>query len=649
MSKITIIGGDLIEEIGGSYKIFAKEGYEISSNKEVIFNATDGILYGTNGEAPAFNNTIVDFYIDVFRSKLQIPDNYGLKDSDFKGTFGFDRYNETTSGKGKQSLSGFEEMGFNGNKYYVPWLCLWPPKKDLGKITDIDKNYIPVTNGKLTFKICEGKVKSGTAKFTISSNHPNIKIDGSEKVQKQGAINSTLDLTISCEGILEKDVDIEIKNETGIVVGKIKVIKNNIIYIANAKFITVMEEEKTTTNASKQQKRDGEKEQFQSLINNALVYLNKNSLNQALIYVNGRVEDIFVIEKGKINRANNPGIYSNNITTPYFEGIETDNNNQNGDAQIEKELDKAIKELYNALTKNYKKNKKNIYFCEDTINQTQLQIRQYEEKYQLYLNTISGSTKVGGHERNNKTFYVFVDKNQETLDVGGFKYYGYTLGAINCAFIFNQHVKERKFGTFAHELAHSMGLDHTFELNKDKYRPNENLKTQIESKNKQLKNNQMQNKSSSIGTIQGDFIDNLNRRLKNHVVGLSEDVDYSTNVAGQKSFKGAKDYYSRIDRILNALKENGIEENKVKDNPEGNSTLNNNVEAQKEINDLEASLVNNENNYINVNISETQENFMDYDYDSSGATNSNFVPKSFWQWQWEELQNSKYLIKKKLS
>lgn len=31
MSKITYIGGDLIEEIGGSYKIFAKEGYEIIS------------------------------------------------------------------------------------------------------------------------------------------------------------------------------------------------------------------------------------------------------------------------------------------------------------------------------------------------------------------------------------------------------------------------------------------------------------------------------------------------------------------------------------------------------------------------------------------------------------------------------------------
>jgi len=46
MSKETYIGGDLIEEIGGSYKIYAQEGYEISSGKEIIFNAKNGIFYG---------------------------------------------------------------------------------------------------------------------------------------------------------------------------------------------------------------------------------------------------------------------------------------------------------------------------------------------------------------------------------------------------------------------------------------------------------------------------------------------------------------------------------------------------------------------------------------------------------------------------
>lgn len=46
MSKITIIGGDLIEKIGGSYKIYSKDNFEISSNKQIIFNADEGIKYG---------------------------------------------------------------------------------------------------------------------------------------------------------------------------------------------------------------------------------------------------------------------------------------------------------------------------------------------------------------------------------------------------------------------------------------------------------------------------------------------------------------------------------------------------------------------------------------------------------------------------
>lgn len=36
------------------------------------------------------------------------------------------------------------------------------------------------------------------------------------------------------------------------------------------------------------------------------------------------------------------------------------------------------------------------------------------------------------------------------------------------------------------------------------------------------------------------------------------------------------------------------------------------------------------------------------DYDSSGATNSNFEPKSYWKWQWDSLKASKFLIKKDL-
>lgn len=87
MSKITIIGGDLIEKIGGSYKIYAKEGYEIRSGKEVIFNAKDGITYGEPQEPPkvendSINEVITDIYINKVDASVFI--NFGKKDGDIR-------------------------------------------------------------------------------------------------------------------------------------------------------------------------------------------------------------------------------------------------------------------------------------------------------------------------------------------------------------------------------------------------------------------------------------------------------------------------------------------------------------------------------------------------------------------------------------
>jgi len=77
MSKITYIGGDLIEEIGGSYKIFAKEGYEIISGKQIVFNAKEGIFYGEPEFPPLFSQPIK--IIVQFRPHKE-----------WKGEFGFD-------------------------------------------------------------------------------------------------------------------------------------------------------------------------------------------------------------------------------------------------------------------------------------------------------------------------------------------------------------------------------------------------------------------------------------------------------------------------------------------------------------------------------------------------------------------------------
>ena len=80
MSKITIIGGDLIEKIGGSYKIYTRDNFEISSNKQIIFNAKEGIKYGV--ALPPLLPEVEAKCIVHFRPKS------------WKGEYGFDWFRE---------------------------------------------------------------------------------------------------------------------------------------------------------------------------------------------------------------------------------------------------------------------------------------------------------------------------------------------------------------------------------------------------------------------------------------------------------------------------------------------------------------------------------------------------------------------------
>lgn len=54
MSKETFIGGDLIEEIGGSYKIYTQHSYELSSQKQIIYNGEAGVSHNSP-KAPAIS------------------------------------------------------------------------------------------------------------------------------------------------------------------------------------------------------------------------------------------------------------------------------------------------------------------------------------------------------------------------------------------------------------------------------------------------------------------------------------------------------------------------------------------------------------------------------------------------------------------
>lgn len=85
MSKITIVGGDILEYIGGKDLSYAKEGIEFTSEKEVVFTAKKGIFYGEPSESP-----LVEKILPFVDAKVIVH----FRPKNWKGEYGFDWFRE---------------------------------------------------------------------------------------------------------------------------------------------------------------------------------------------------------------------------------------------------------------------------------------------------------------------------------------------------------------------------------------------------------------------------------------------------------------------------------------------------------------------------------------------------------------------------
>ena len=98
MSRIRIVKGNITKITGGNYKMFSKDNIEFHSNKQIIFNAKEGITYGEPESPPKIENEIVfvngHFYNEdgTFEGKVDKPENTGSVN---------DVYTCTGKGKGK--------------------------------------------------------------------------------------------------------------------------------------------------------------------------------------------------------------------------------------------------------------------------------------------------------------------------------------------------------------------------------------------------------------------------------------------------------------------------------------------------------------------------------------------------------------------
>lgn len=102
MSKITIVGGDILEYIGGKDLSYATEGIEFTSEKEVVFTARKGISYG-KPKKPKIEDVITNAIV-YFRPVSK------------NGEFGFDWLRENDNGlceKNDPAYKDIIESGYN--------------------------------------------------------------------------------------------------------------------------------------------------------------------------------------------------------------------------------------------------------------------------------------------------------------------------------------------------------------------------------------------------------------------------------------------------------------------------------------------------------------------------------------------------------
>ncbi len=105
MSKFTYIGGDYIENIGGSDIIYAKEGYEISSNKQIIHNGKEG---GITFDKPKSPKKVEGKIFDIIMFVAGTTDPVNTKGEKYQANTVYWRgIDEKTRKETKESVNNF--------------------------------------------------------------------------------------------------------------------------------------------------------------------------------------------------------------------------------------------------------------------------------------------------------------------------------------------------------------------------------------------------------------------------------------------------------------------------------------------------------------------------------------------------------------
>ena len=543
MSKETFIGGDYIEFTGGNNLSYAKEEIINSSNRQIIQKGENGgVIYGTNGEVPFIEfNTGVALYVEfeplgVYNGefgfdwlrcdnsdnilKIQTDDISNLE-------YVFDESKiEYTSVGAVPSVKDKIKKDYNKVLLKVPYYAHWLNLMHIGQEIKLNMICKPIIDGEDITKEEISFRKNDFYEVIIDGKkNENIKYipDGKPK-----------EITIKCVKP-SKEIDIVPADTLGKEVGRITAKDNTKIYDLPVRLVCVVKDTPNKETEISQLISDFKTEKIED-------YLNNNSLNQALIKTTVEIDSKYRIT----------------FDETAWSGT-----------------------FYNKAG-NYFTNRKDFaggkvtYIDDDGVEQKEAEYEHILDKFLRDYKTIFEAD--GKKFKGILLFITNINKDPADLEGGVSR-----TKPVNFreAIVFATNLKDKS--TYAHELAHALGLEHYFWRDAEYKKNLDDLKQNNEDNKKNKKENEeaIKHNENNIKIEQNnikihqDNIKILNNRLKEYSEYYSKNPQEKGKINTQikeqndgikKSNDKITETQSTNEKIKGYIKKNEKNESDYKDN-----------------------------------------------------------------------------------
>ncbi|WP_370398548.1 hypothetical protein [Tenacibaculum dicentrarchi] len=291
MSRIRIVGGSITKITKGKHSIYSAENIEYVGQK-VTFKGKEGNEFG---EATPLEEVFEGISkspfiasVQFYRSKKQAESIYGIKDTAYKGDFGFDKFDTEIHGEGLvQYYKKFRAVPLNKKDQkkknylsYIPYLSIWPPGNPAGLPTKVTL-YLQAREASIVRDIKNLKFKLKSSNPNIIVSPQSVKLDVFDSGKNKGLL--LVPITVTCIGAFEKDVNIYVYTDDNYAekVGQL------IVYANLKRYQTIIQPVLVNIGTSNAPRKNVNKSAFKAHnidLDSLVEDFNKRSFNQAYIH-----------------------------------------------------------------------------------------------------------------------------------------------------------------------------------------------------------------------------------------------------------------------------------------------------------------------------------------------------------------------------